>query len=196
MIYLNPVDNLRYIIRQVGVVTVDQLIAFFAEELYKDKLRYYLDRLEKLGEIDLDPDTGYVHWHRNAPLKDEIQKRIVKAFWIVVYFGNRAVRDVNLMKMPFYLEVILQSKEKSEVYDIAICNSTMDGTIASRQMQSAQLPDVEDEVVHLVIVPDEDIGQRLEPYGFDSFITFEKVRNEELGVTILSPIFTEWGQEK
>lgn len=196
MIYLNPLDNVRQIIRDVGTVSFDQLAVLFSDVITPQILFSYVAWLAKLGEVDYDQRNRRVYWHYAPELTEEMARRLMKAFWIVSYFGSKSVQSVSLMKPPFYLEVILAIDGATEAYDIAICNSTMEAAVAARQLQRMRIANTPDEVVHLVVVPDSDIGNKLDPYGFDSFVTLQSVNDASCGMVKFVPQFWQWGSQR
>lgn len=183
----------------VGAVTIDQLIVFFRDEASPLEIKYHASNLVKRGDADYDERTRTLTWHRYERFSPFVVRSKVEAFWVVAYFGSRAVKDLDSLKFPLQLEMILCSegdedtdKPKLEVYDIAVCKTTTDGTIAARVLQRSRIEGVPDEVVHLVVVQDAEIGKKMvERYGFDCYIILKKSRDTTNDIDVFVPEFSE-----
>lgn len=199
MIYAETSQNLRYLLQMVGAVTINQLIVFFRDEASPLEIKYYASNLVKRGDADYDERTGTLVWHKYEKFSPSIVRSKVEAFWVVAYFGSKAVKDVDSLKFPLQIEMILCAEGDEdtdepglEVYDIAVCKTTTDGTIAARALQSHRIEGVPDEVVHLVIVQDAEIGKKMvERYGFDCYILLKKSRDTTNEIDVFIPEFSE-----
>lgn len=196
MRYIEPIRNIESLLREIDVVGIDQLFLFFRDEMIPKTVLNYVRQMAKDGLVDYDKKRGIVSRH-NAKyfLSEGRLNSKLKAFWIVAYFGSQAVLDVVSLKPPFVFEMLVKGqaeKDSIEIYDIVICNTTTEATLAARILQRNAIKDVPDEVVHLCIVPDEEIGNRLEPYGFDAFVTMKVENDDELNLKKVVPIFHEW----
>lgn len=199
MLYAKTEYNLRYLLQVVGAVTIDQLILFFRDEAPPWEVKYHARALIFRGDADFDERTGTLTWHRSPPLaRDTIRSR-VESFWVVAYFGSKTVKDLDSLKFPLQLEMILCSagdedseEPKYEVYDVAVCKTITDGTIAARALQRARIEGVPDEVVHIVIVQDAEIGkQMVERFGFDCYVILKKSHDTKNDIDIYIPEFSE-----
>lgn len=198
MLFEETIKNMRYLLREITVATPEQLILFFRDEADSRQVMEFIWSLKRRGEVDYDVQTGLVFWHKKLGLKEYAMKERIRAFWVVAYFGSIAVRDISVIKQPLTFEVLLNSAKEGgeievEVYDIAICNTTLEALAIARAIDRNKLKDIPDEVVHIVIVPDEEMGERLAPYGFDTYVTLHKATIQENQALILTPEFHSWG---
>lgn len=199
MIYAETAQNLRYLLQIVGAATIHQLIVFFRDEAPPHEIKYHAKNLVRRGDADYNDRTGVLTWHRHEQFSPHAIKQRIEAFWVVAYYGSRAVKDIDSLKFPLQIEMILYAEDDEdadepglEVYDIAVCKTTSDGTIAARALQRYQIEGVPDEVVHLVIVPDAETGKKMiEHYGFDSWISLQKSHDPVNNIDLFIPEFHE-----
>lgn len=197
MIYTDPIDNVMQIIRDVGIVDYGQLAVFFSADphLSKQKIDQHIAWLKERGLIIVENRGSRredIIWYDARQTIQAERERLITAFWIISYFGSSIVYGVNTLKFPFCFEVILDVNGKKEVYDIAVCNDTVEAAIAFRELLRMAIPGKEDSVVHIVVVPDEEVGQKMEPYGFDSFVVLRDEYNEAMRVWGKVPEFFQW----
>ena len=197
MIYTDPIDNITQIVRDVGIVDYVQLAIFFSDnpDLSKKRFDRHIAWLKERGMITHDPKSGNIIWYDAKKTIPDSRTRFVTAFWVISYFGSSVVYGVNVLKFPFCFEVILDINGKKEVYDIAVCNDTMEAAIAARELQRMKIPGTKDTIVHLVVVPDEDIGKQLEPYGFDSFVVLREEYSKAMRLWRKTPEFFQWSRK-
>lgn len=186
------IENVRQIIREATVVEIGQLMYFFRNDIRPPKLEFYINWLNRRGEVQYDVESGLVRWYHNAMIEKEYVRKFLKAFWVIAYLGSENVDSIHAMQSPFCYEIILNTEDGSLVYDIAVCNNTRDGFAAAREMQRLQIKGVPDDCVHLVLVPDKTIGDTMEPYGFDSYVTLKRYKDRRLSQAVMQPEFSTW----
>ena len=189
------IENVRQIIRDVPVVEMRQLILFFHEEIPANTVEFYVKWLAQLGEVQYEEESGLIKWHHAPMMQSRYVHYFLRSFWIVAYFGSKAVDAVHAMRFPFTYEIILNLETGAETYDIAICNNSNDAHTAAKELQRMQISGVPDETVHLLLVPDKRIGESMRAYGFDSYVTLKKQTDPNLSLRIEIPKFESWDSE-
>lgn len=196
MRFADPIRSVEYVIRQVGQIKVEQLLWFFRGEYKSDSVKACVNLLVKRGVIDYDVDRSIVTPHNiRKCYKQEYLTRRMEAFWTLAYFGSNAVLEFKPIGYFLVFEVILSTDNTEKpvmVYDVSVCNTKQEAGIASREIRSRQFENEPDDVVHLVVVPDEDIGERMVNYEFDSFIVLREMQSPNGQYSYLSPEFGFW----
>ena len=88
MIYESVIDNISYLLRQVGYIKEEQLISFFSDVAKPDILKYHIKLKVRKHELDYNDATGIIKFHSSAAIKDYEIGRRVRAFWVVNSFRS------------------------------------------------------------------------------------------------------------
>ena len=166
MIYESTVDNLITLMRVVGCLKKDQILAFFSDCTDANNVDYYIKQLIQHRILDYDEKKDLVSYHLAPKIKDAEMLKRIQAFWVVVSFRSNNVRELALM--PYPTQFILVTDD-NEVYDLTVCMARTDAQLAARVRKAGEIAGVPDEVNHVAITNTVADGEELAKYGFDSF---------------------------
>lgn len=165
MIYKSTEDCIQEVVRTMGTVSVEQLLRYFRNAPDKDNLQYYIEELIRMRVFDYIKPSNWVRYHNSPKLNETEERRRVMAFWVVADFGYDNIRELYVLRAPWQLLMIT---EDNNVFDIAVCVNKGDAIAMARAIPQAQIAGVPDEVNHIAIVREKEMGATVLPYGFDS----------------------------
>ncbi len=164
------------IINNMCTLGVDQLKWFFRNANDAFNLDYYIQTLISSPLYDFNKVKNRISYHLAPKYKDNVIDRYILAFWVVAYFGYEAVREVQLLKYPSQILFITEDDDefqegesKNEVYDVTVCTTEMEASVAYQNRQLYAIDGVKDEVNHIAMVTNHDIGKAVMKYGFDCY---------------------------
>lgn len=169
MLYTKTEYNILHLLNITGTLKREQLTRFFsdhtAENYYTiERVEYILKKLcdNSYLRYDFDADT---YSSVNAPqISNEIMQRRIKAFWVI---ANTSSRDIlQILKLEYPAQFMFITAD-NEVFDITVVYSLSDAANASSMW--AKHTCGEDQVFHIAVVNDRDLGLALDRYGFDCY---------------------------
>ncbi len=169
MEYTSTINCIRDVVRSMGTLSVEQLFLFFRNAGDSESVEYYIKQLLSMRIFDYDKVRNWVTYHGayGMPgIKEETIRRRQMAFWVVAYFGYENIREVTQLKYP---SQILFITEDNASYDLTVCTTEMEASQAVRARTIREPADLPDDVNHIAIVRDKELGAKILPYGFDSY---------------------------
>ena len=170
MLYERTQLNILSLFRTVGYARPDQLIRFFSDAPDAKSVEFYIKQLLSSQYLVLG-NQGNILKYRKAPniTHSAIVNRL-NALWVLASFDSSEVRQVYLMPYPTELAFITND---NLAYDVTCCDSTTVAQMAMTKREQSLPAGVTDDINHIVIVPNAQIGESLSPYGFDSYCIFD-----------------------
>ena len=173
MRYIETPNNLITLLRTAGALSKEEILRFFEDVSSRADTEYYLRVLAAERRVDYDEETQIVKWHTYPKLDDAEEKLRIRAFWVLTSFQSRMVRTLDLLPYPHQFYFIAADEESTE-YDVSVCDNEHEARIIKRQREKSMLPGYKDDVCHIAVVPNKSIGEKIEPYGFDSYCVFSE----------------------
>lgn len=171
MIYKTTQNCIQETVRSLGTISVEQLVRLFRSAPDADNVEYYLKELIGMSVFEYSRANNWVRYHGAPGLKEDFERRRVMAFWIVADFGYDNVREVIPLQYPAQLLFIT---EDNDVFDITVCVSEKEAVIAAATWSLTKIEGVEDEVNHIALVRDPEVGKAVLKYGFDSYCILDE----------------------
>lgn len=162
-------DNIINTMKAMGTLRIDQLMKYFRSSDDAQKLAFYIKELIDTHVLSYDKSTNEVTYRDSLRLnRDPIIRRII-AFWIPAYMGFDNIRELYSLRYPAQ---ILFVTETNVAYDISVCVTGDEGAFADYARQLHLLSNVSDNVNHIAIVQNHEIGEEILKYNFDSYCIF------------------------
>lgn len=180
MLYEQTPVNLEMLVREIGIVKREQLVRFFSDVESEKRINYYIKVMIENHQFLYDKDRDLIQWHTTPKQILEEREKRIEAFWIPVSFRSTNVKEIIVLHYPFQFMMITHD---DEIYDIAVCYDSSTAYVARRRIEMSMLPEIEDEVNHILLTNEEETGNKLGKYGFDSFCILDE-KNE--------PHYFEW----
>ena len=157
--------------KAMGTLRIDQLMKYFRSADDAQKLAFYIKELIDTNVLSYDKGTNEVTYQDSLRLnRDPIIRRII-AFWIPAYMGFDNIRELYSLRYPAQ---ILFVTETNIAYDISVCVTADEGAFAECARQLNLIYGVPDNVNHIAIVPDHEVGKKVLAYNFDSYCIFDE----------------------
>lgn len=167
MIFEYTRDNIMYLMSNIEYASISQLIRFFSDTEDRENVSYYIKKLIAGRDLVLvNADRGLIKIRKASPINDAFISARVRAFWLIAEMKSRNITDVFRMQYPSQLGFITAN---NECYDITICDTLIHAQLAKKKRDEELAKGTIDQVSHIAIVRDTDIGNQLAAYGFDTF---------------------------
>lgn len=174
MEFLSTRNCLEQIMRTMGTLEVSQVERFFRNAPDIANLNLYVSRFVGYHIFDYSETKKRLSYHSFPATKDDIVNRRITAFWIPASFGYDNVREIILLKYP---SQILFISEDNEVYDVTVCTCEEDASIAERIREHYATKGIEDDVNHIAVVRNADLGREALKHGFDSYCILDEYKH-------------------
>ena len=181
MIYEYTQYNIIALMQTAGTLERTQLMRFFSDEMIESRLGAVLDKLVLNNYLKYNPDTDTYTYHAAPDLKPDIIKRRIRAFWVLANWGSTSILQVYVLNYPFQFMVVTTD---NTVFDIVVCNSVNEAQLARHVWNISAIKNVPDDVNHIAVVPTAEIGEKVRPYGFDSYCLINPFTKETSYVTL------------
>lgn len=168
------INNIFNLVNRIGVVHEEQIRRMFESKHGAETITWCIKELVNKSKIDIDFETRIIRRRQYVCETDFGQKLLTKAAWLLVGMGESQARDYWTTDYPSQLLII---GEDNVVYDVTVFTfQTLDSlrmTVCSKRKQL--LPeDVEDEIVHIAVVPDQEMSEEIKLLGFDSYCILDE----------------------
>lgn len=172
MLYESLWQNLIYITKALGYITVDQLDAIFEDHVDYEKLRYYINRLISIRELELiDAKEGILKAHLTTILTPVSMRSRLNAISVMTAKKSKELVDMFVTRYPSQIGFITSDNIYYDVTDLTTCIDTTLAQLA-RQKWLAGLPEgAEDLTHHVALVSNKNFAEELKNFGFSSFCT-------------------------
>lgn len=167
MIYKLTKANIYTLMRAIGYATEEQLIQFFrdAEDAYN--VPYYIHNMVNQRNLAMDKRSGVVSDFRVIPMKSDAIHTRIYVFWLLAALGSEKIRDISTMEYP---GEIVYVTDENEVFEITFINDLAIARLAMNKRHAREMKELPPDDTHQVaLVLDEEIGQKMEAYGFDCY---------------------------
>lgn len=114
-------------------------------------------------------------FHSAPEVTENVLSRRIDAFWVVANMRSINVIDVDLLEYPSQFSVI---DVNNNLYDVTVCLTTQDANMARMKRERYMLKDRVDDVNHIAVVYQKNLGEQLGAYGFDSFAIIDPDTHE------------------
>ena len=157
---------LKLLVKEMGAVKVAQLLILFMNTVDSLDLIDSIEQLILTDKYEYDKVTDQIKYYGGPKYKDDVIRRRIAAFWIVASFGYENVREILPLRYPMQLLFI---SNDNVCYDITVCEHNVDATTSVRVRKLYAIQGEPDDVKHIIIVKNEEIGRKVIKYGFDCF---------------------------
>ena len=168
------INNIYNFVNRIGVVHEEQIQRLFSVTHNAETISWCIKELVNKCKIDMDYTTRVIKRREYVCETDFSQKLLTQAAWLLVAMGESQIRDYWTTDYPSQLLII---SEDNTVYDVTMFTfQTVDAlkmTVCSKRKQL--LPEgVEDEIVHIAVVPDKEMSNDIKPLGFDTYCILDE----------------------
>jgi len=164
-------DNIIYTMKAMGTLRVDQLMKYFRSADDAQKVAFYITELIDSHILTYDKGTNEVTFRDSLRLNRDPVIRRIMAFWILAYMGYDKIQELYSLRYP---SQVLYVTETNESYDISVCVTADEGAFAECARQLYLIPGAPDNVNHIAVVPDHEVGKKVLEYNFDSYCIFDE----------------------
>ena len=179
MLYESTPNNITAFMHAVGVANKEQILKFFSDVPDAINIEYYLEQLVKNRLLDYDEYKKLYSWHAMAQINDAEKRLRIHALWVIVSFRSNQIREISVLLYP---SQFLFVTHENEVYDITVCYSKTDASLAARKLRMSRIEGVEDDINHIAVVNSDVLGVEIGAYGiFDSYCILDKAHKPRYG---------------
>ncbi len=189
MYYQDLSNNMIYVLRTARVLTRKQILRFFEQEYGPGMINWVIRVLTAYHKIDHNVFSDRLAYHTSASTpeinEDEKRKRI-RAFWVIAEVGSGHVNQI--FSLSYGSQFFFDSG--NDCYELTVVDTLHDANISLKDRDlhlERSIPDFQDSVVRIAIVPDEDLADRISDYGFDAYCTLDGDNR---------PVFGSWNREE
>lgn len=168
------IENMYAFVKRIGAVTDKQLFRMFSEGHDQATVEFCLKTLLAENKIKRSQDSGLLIRRQSLIENDYGQILLTRAAWVLADMGERGVREYFPVNYPSQLFII---GENNICYDITVFTiQTLDSLRMAIPRYRATLlpPKVEDEVVHVALIPTVEIADRIKDLGFDNYCILDE----------------------
>ena len=187
-------ENMINVVRSVGTVSVPQLVYFFRDVCpNKTDVELCIKDLMIRHILIYNKAYNWVSFHSAPKEKDEMIRRKVMAFWIIANVASDNVREIYPMGYPSQLIFVVEREgydpedtaaedadinsekadEYSGFYDITVCEDLKDASLYG-VTKNLNERSILDDVNHIALVPNDEVGREALKYGFDNYCILAK----------------------
>ncbi len=162
-------NNIYDLITRIGVVEEAQIYTMFGNTHGEETIRWCVKELLRKNKVNFDRERGIITRRQSVYENDFGQQLLTKATWLLAYMGDEKVREYMPVRYPSQMLII---GEDNTVYDITVYTwqtvQAVNMSIMTRRQ--AVIPyGVDDLIVHIAVVPDEEMAEQIKDFGFDNY---------------------------
>ncbi|MBQ7673709.1 MAG: hypothetical protein IJT36_04170 [Alphaproteobacteria bacterium] len=167
MITTNLIQNILLFVNRLGAVHKQQVVKMFSDAEEEGVIESCIANLINTASINEHKDV--LRRRNSINETDYMQQLITRAAWIVSDMGSLRVRDFFVTDYPSQIFII---GENNVCYDITVFTydtlSSLKMTIPRKRIML--LPQgVEDECIHIALLPDKEMAKEISSLPFDSY---------------------------
>ena len=151
-------------------MTEEQLLRFFDDAPGAHLNPFILKTLTKLRAIDHNKTDNTYSRHNLDAVNFTTQAKMQQAFWPIAYVGSEKILWIRGLRSPIQYQ--FQDVE-NRLYDITVVANEQDAFLFHNELRLSTIPGTEDIVHHIALVAEADFGEKLSPYGFDSYCVLD-----------------------
>lgn len=178
------IKNIENMVTRIGIVYEDQILQMFKNTHSLETIQWCLRTLVNQNHINYDPNKRIYKRRQWVSEKDLEQRLRTQAAWVLAYMGDDSVREYWVDSYPCQLLIIA---EDDTVYDVTMFTyqtlKSLKLVVCKKRKQ--MIPEgVDDEIVHLAVLPDKEMAEDIRMLGFDSYCILDKSDSQ--------PIYYQW----
>ncbi|MDO5399184.1 MAG: DUF5697 family protein [bacterium] len=163
------IKDIENFVNRLGVVHEGQILQMFADNHNIETVEWCMKELVSKCRINYDRSKKMLSRRQSVNATSLSQQLLTKSAWLLAYMGEESVRDYWPTEYPCQLLII---DEDDTVYDITVFTyqtlSSLRMTVCAKRKML--LPEgVEDEIVHIAVLPDKEMADNIKKLGFDSY---------------------------
>ena len=175
MLYKHTKDNMKALMQQVGFLEREQIIRFFSDAMPAQNVDKLIRELISYNTLKEDPVTGLIYYSAAPELKPFIRNGRIKAFWVLANWGSENINAVYTLNYPSQFMII---SSDNIAFDVTVCNSTNEAQIVRHMWDANAIKGVPDDINHIAVVDNHELGSKLKVYGFDNYCIIDPFTSE------------------
>ena len=175
MIYEHTQNNMLALMQHIGTLTEEQLTRFFSDAMSVPRIQNLLDKMVTYSYLKYDEALKRYTFHGFPEINKDIVDKRIRAFWVLANWGSNSILEVYTLPYPLQFFIITPD---NFAFDITVCNSMNEAQIARHVWDANAVKGVPDDVNHIAVVPTAELGEKLRPYGFDSYCLIDPFTQE------------------
>ncbi len=185
MYYQDLSNNMLYVMRTARVLTLKQIVRFFEQEHDPGMIHWVVRVLTAYNRIAYDAQSDRLTYHvSNATpeINEEEKRRRIRAFWVIAHAGSGSVNQIFSLGngSQFFFDA------GDDCYEVSVVDTVHDANILLKDRDlhlERSVPEFQDSVVRIAVVPDESLASRIVDYGFDAYCILDEEKR---------PVFGSW----